>query len=420
MKRLLTLAALLLVALAVLPALAQDEPTIPVDLNNDYTLQVPDGWESRDGLNGGVIISDETRFLYVMDPDTVAENVETEEVPLLADILIQLFELQYRTQLTPDDVTPMPLGDLNAVVYEYPVGDVYAGTFLVVEVAEGSYALFDLTTPVDDDADAIEFLTPIVASLISADAPVVVAATVVPCMVTAAAANSVAVRVGPGDNRAILFYMPDATEVRANGQYVDDEGDLWLRLIKAQLAPDSSADELWVALADVEAVGGCDTMTMVSARGIIPAAPPIVAITDTSSSDPSAPTAAGDPNAVVGLVPRGGVWRLSFDTTALQSCANGETTQTPTADVLGDFGNGYSSGISPAADGRSFTFYGITYVLQDGGIYIGGSDFGDGVSQTTRLRPISDSQMTGEFTINVIGADYRCSITIFVSVRRGG
>jgi hypothetical protein len=126
-----------------------------------------------------------------------------------------------------------------------------------------------------------------------------------------------------------------------------------------------------------------------------------------------------DPNAQVSTVPRGGAWRFTYDTTAFQSCANGDTTRTDTTAVLPGLNLSFSSPLTVAADGRSFQFFGTTYTLQQGGIYLGSATFSAGVNAQTRLRPDTDSSMSGEFVINVSGADFQCSITIYVSMRRG-
>ncbi|MDX2139777.1 MAG: hypothetical protein SF123_16955 [Chloroflexota bacterium] len=420
----------LLLSLALTASIAaQDELTVVVELTDGYSISVPDGWSGSPGLNDGFIISDGTRFLYVMDPTVVSEALDLEDdAPPLTELLINLFELQYRVAPDLEDITQSELGEpaLAAAVHTYSVGDAFAGTYVVVQVGELSWALFDMTAPVDDTLDALELIGQIAATLVEGEiAPITAAATAVPCMVVPAPNNTVAVRIGPGDNRAIILYMPNDTEVRANGVFIDENGAEWLRVNKTQLAPDVAADELWVLAEEVITSGDCTNLTAIASRNIIPAAPPVVVIASEDTAQ-GANTSAGvptDPNAALGLVPRGGMWTWRFDSTAYQSCAaggaTGDTTQSPTSELLGTFASGFTSAMNVAADGRSFTFYGTTYTLQSGGIYLGVSDFGGGVGQATRLRVISDSRMTGEYTINVQGADFACSITIYVTVTRG-
>jgi hypothetical protein len=420
---------LLVIALGAASAFAQapEDFTVPVTLTDNYTIMVPEGWESRDGLNDGFIISDGTRFLYVMDPTVIAETIDLDRSPLMQDIMSQLFQLQYNAAIDIDEIIDSRIDGKTAMTYTYSIGDIFTGTFVLLQLAEQEYMLFDLTGPNDDFVDPSIFVAQVAATLAQgAQATPVAVSTIVPCLLASSETTDVAVRIGPGENRAIILYMPRASEHRATGQFSDEDGGLWLRVSKLQLAPDVAADELWVFAEDVMTTGDCTVLTRVGGRDIIAAAPPITAFgTGRTTGGGGVPASIPpDASAALGFVPRGGAWRLSFDTTAYQSCRagdqQGQTNTAPTRDILGDFADGYSSPINVAADGRSFTYYGTTYTLQQGGVYVGGQAFGDGVSQTTRLRPLSQTQMTGEFTINIPGSDFACSVTIYVTVRRGG
>jgi hypothetical protein len=425
MKRLGALFVMLVGLCAGAALAAQETLTDIVPLRGGYSIRVPQGWESRDGLNDGVIITDGARFLYVMDPSVVAAAIDLSRSRVPQDILSRLFEIQYRAPANFDRIREIALDEAPALLYPYGISDNYAGAFVLVELEASRYALFDLAVPADDSLDAIDFIAQIALTLTQDAQPTPrAAATVTPCLLATSATDRVAVRVGPGDDRAIILFMPVGRTYRANGQFTDEDGALWLRVSRTQLAPAVAADELWVSARDVTTTGDCAILTQVGSREIIAAAPPITAIS-AGGRPPTSFSAAvpADPAAVVGIIPRGGAWTLAFDTTAYQSCRGGDqqsaTTTTPTSQVLGDFARGYTSAITVAADGRSFSYYGTTYTLQQGGIYIGGQAFGDGVSQTTRLRPLSETQMTGEYTINVPGDSFACSITIYLSVRRG-
>jgi hypothetical protein len=420
---------LMVIALGALAVSAQapEDFTVPVALSDNYGIMVPEGWESREGLNDGFIISDGTRFLYVMDPTVLADTIDLDRSPLMQDILSQLFQLQYNTRMDIDQITESRIDGNPALTYTYTIGDVFTGTFVLLQLDEQEYMLFDLTGPNDDFVDPSIFVAQVAETLShGAEATPVAVVAVAPCLVASSESTDVAVRIGPGENRAIILYMPRGSEHRATGQFTDEDGGLWLRVSKLQLAPEVAADELWVLAEDVTTTGDCTVLTQIGGRSIIAAAPPITAIGSgrpVGGSGGAPASIPPDPDATVGIVPRGGAWRFSFDPTAYQSCRagdqQGETGTTATSALLGDFAQGYSSPINVAADGRSFTYYGITYTLQEGGIYIGGQAFGDGVSQTTRLRPLSATQMTGEYTINIPGTDFACSITIYVTVRRG-
>jgi hypothetical protein len=420
--RLLAIALTLLLTLAAFLVGAQDELPVTVQLTDGYSIRVPEGWAGRRGMNDGFIISDGTSFLYVMDPTVVAGRVDAAAAGLIQEVLIALFRLQYRADARPADISAVTIADLPAAVYEYSLTPTFKGTFVVVETDDSTYALFDLNAPADSQDDPLVLLESVVATLVEGEVQnVPVLATAVPCFVAATADQTVAVRIGPGVNRAIILFMPADIEVRANGFYTDPgDSSEWFRIVKAQIAPDVAADELWVARADITESGDCTNLTRIDARAIIPPAPPITAIRTTSGPASGAGAEVpADPNAAVGTVPLPGAWTFAYDTTAYQSCRGSDTSRTNTADVLQGLPLTVSSPITVAGDGRSFRFYGTTYTLQADGVYLGSATYGGGVSAQTRLRVLSSSSMSGEFVINAVGTDFACSITIYVSMRRG-
>jgi hypothetical protein len=361
-----------------------------------------------------------------MDPVVVADNVELESVDSIQGVLTELFRFQYRAEVDAEDITLTTLAERTAAVHTYELGMSFDGVFIVVELEAGSYALFDLTGPAGGD-DPTPLMETIIATLAQGDVATVqvipVAVTVVPCLVHVEQGNTVPVRIGPGMNRAIMLYMPANIEVRANGHFVDPvDASEWFRILKSQIAPDVAAEELWIARTDVVEQGGCDTLTQIDARTVIPPAPPITAVRTTggrASGGGSTPSVAADPNAQVGIVPLGGNWTFVYDSTAYQSCEGGDTTRMNTVEVLVGLNLRVTAGMDVAPDGRSLQFYGTTYTLQSGGVYLATAVYDAGSNAQTRLRPVSTAAMSGEFVINVFGDNYRCSITIPVSMRRG-
>lgn len=77
-----------------------------------------------------------------------------------------------------------------------------------------------------------------------------------PCAVRADR-EGVAVRVGPGVWRSQFVYMPPGIEYTVIGQAVDETGVRWWQLDKTQFAGHESVLSLWVAQADVTALGDC-------------------------------------------------------------------------------------------------------------------------------------------------------------------
>ena len=90
------------------------------------------------------------------------------------------------------------------------------------------------------------------------------------CTVTAAAANSATVRVGPGENRTAITFLPADTAFTVLGVGEAADGSLWWKLDKAEVAPQSAAAELWVAQDDVTGSGDCAAVGAADAPPIIP------------------------------------------------------------------------------------------------------------------------------------------------------
>jgi hypothetical protein len=94
-----------------------------------------------------------------------------------------------------------------------------------------------------------------------------------PCTVRASTRNSVQVRVGPGENRSAIAWMPPNVDVDVYGYAQADDGSFWWQVDRDQAAPGSAANEAWIAQAGVETSGDCDTDAIEVAM-----APPVIPI----------------------------------------------------------------------------------------------------------------------------------------------
>jgi hypothetical protein len=106
-------------------------------------------------------------------------------------------------------------------------------------------------------------------------------AEVEPCLVSAESANTVIVRVGPGENRTAVAFLPAETEFVVQGQAEDVFGALWFQLDKEEAAPGKLINEAWVAALEVISSGDCEAVGEVDAPPIIPIAPDSAAGTPT-------------------------------------------------------------------------------------------------------------------------------------------
>jgi hypothetical protein len=89
------------------------------------------------------------------------------------------------------------------------------------------------------------------------------------CTVQTDQANTVTVRVGPGENRGAIMYLPTNQPFKILGQATANDGSLWWELDKQEVAPDRSANEVWIAQNDVSANGSCNNIEVVEAPPII-------------------------------------------------------------------------------------------------------------------------------------------------------
>jgi uncharacterized surface protein with fasciclin (FAS1) repeats len=146
------------------------------------------------------------------------------------------------------------------------------------------------------------------------------------CIVSTADADTVQVRVGPGENRGVVAFLPANVEFEVLGQANDNDGNVWFKLDKEEATPRRSNAEAWVAADDVETSGNCDDVLDVNAPPVIP-----IVVQPTANPD-----ASGEEEAPVAtnIQPNAGSWTVTWSSTTNVTCG-GETTATPTADIFG-------------------------------------------------------------------------------------
>jgi serine/threonine protein kinase/WD40 repeat protein len=95
----------------------------------------------------------------------------------------------------------------------------------------------------------------------AADDPFAVTATptLEPCLVSAASNNTVFVYTGPSRNNSIRFYLPAGRTYQVTGKQTDGSGSTWWRLNWPNPAP-REENRYWVAEAEVDEQGGCDSI----------------------------------------------------------------------------------------------------------------------------------------------------------------
>ena len=92
------------------------------------------------------------------------------------------------------------------------------------------------------------------------------------CIVSTEASDTVRVRVGPGENRTSVSFLPANEEFTPLGQATDDDGNVWFQLDKEQAAPGRSINEAWVAAEELDTTGDCSVVGEAAAPPIISSA----------------------------------------------------------------------------------------------------------------------------------------------------
>ncbi len=91
----------------------------------------------------------------------------------------------------------------------------------------------------------------------------------IPCAIRADR-DGVAVRVGPGTERSHFAYLLPGIEYVVVGQAADSTGALWWEVDKTRFAGHEGVTSLWVAQADVTALGSCTEVPQADIPPIVP------------------------------------------------------------------------------------------------------------------------------------------------------
>lgn len=158
------------------------------------------------------------------------------------------------------------------------------------------------------------------------------------CFVITDSSRTIRVRVGPGENRTSVTFLPVEEEIPVLGETEDDDGNLWYRLDKELAAPGRAINEAWIAVEndDLETIGDCDDVGDATAPPIIPIitqAPPTSDNVDEASDD--------DETAIVeGSRPSNGDWTLGWNGTTNVSCVGTDNVIVSTTEIFGQPGAG--------------------------------------------------------------------------------
>ena len=97
------------------------------------------------------------------------------------------------------------------------------------------------------------------------------------CTVQAETEDTARIRVGPGENRTAVAFLPVGTPFEVLGQNIDESGNVWFSMDKDAVAPGSAINEAWVLASEVTASDGCASVAESDA-------PPVIPITNQTST----------------------------------------------------------------------------------------------------------------------------------------
>lgn len=441
MTRGLFLLTMVLMMIGLTPSIvgAQAGDTVTLLLADGYSVLIPESWtveeneaDDEDETTPGVRVYSQTIDIRVLVPSEVLalSGIETASHP--ADVVLMLFEALH--DKVPDDKRPIRLA-INAIPtgrLEYTASNGGDGRLLVFEVGENTFAALDIVTPPGDRSGAEIFINEMIRTFESSselsEEAVQPGAPAEPCTVRASSGNAVALRVGPGLHRSSVAFLPTNADFAATGRFVAEDGGVWFQMDKTQVAPQSAANELWLAATDVTAQGDCDRVGSTDAPPVIPFSnnpPPVTAVPTTQSDTPSGDTPSEQPspvpaaNPATGSLPVTGTWSTYLDATMLMSCEGTDTIRVPTTEIV-DSLTLYTGPLAATRDGSSINYGGDILPLVPGEpTYIGSVTLEDGSNGQLRLTVISPTAMSGSLVVNFVIDGLPCSATIPITSSPG-
>lgn len=402
----------------VLPLSAQEL----VELVDGYSIELPDGWTveaSEDGLGVYLYSPDEEVYVYVLAPTEVDAVLDGETVADATEALQAVILTLYEFEVDADEITALPgFGIYEETVTWFYFSEGAGGMVTAVAIKDHGYLVMDAygetLTEYLFEVSGLSY-----ALEVPDEKPVVTqdeeeetdsVASGEPCLVSATSADSSRMRVGPGENRSAIAFLPVDDAFTVTGTFTTDDDELWYQLDKAEVAPDSSAAELWVSQAEIEESGDCDLVASAAAPPIIPGAQRPPATTGGSTGGDSGGTTD------TSIVPAAGRWTFNFDATTLASCAGTNTISFPTTDVLVSLSS--VENLTVSNGGQTLSLGGVPITMTAPGNYVGSADFGGGTNGQLYLFVGSSSAMSGKYVFNFAFNGRSCSATIPLSASK--
>jgi|GEM_PF-1669532 hypothetical protein len=442
----------LLMLSGVATGFAQEALTQPIDLDNGYTIALPDDWFAEHSENTAAYYFTSSQGEisgFIIDPVSLRVEVPTVIQSDLENALIEVYNtLISSSRVRSRDVEFLELGGFPAAGYRFEEvfdGTTYEDILFILQFDEGEFGalIFSALPGALDDEDNAALIRRIAATFAPAGQSSIsvsngnstgessglssafgsafgnnsssqtnTTVSIEPCLVSTNEADTVQLRVGPGFNRAVVLFLPTGDEYDVIGTFTTDAGDEWFQLIKDEVAPESGASELWVLREDVNESGECDSVGDASA-------PPIVPILSNPPPVTVVPGETTTTNTTAGLIiPTGGVWTLTYNSQGDASCAGTESFHVSQQDI--SLTPVLTGNLAVSNGGDTFSYYGVIYTRVPGSNNFRGlASFSDGTSNESFATLTSSTSLVGSDIFNVTFDGNPCSATFGFSARLG-
>ncbi|MBE2268830.1 MAG: hypothetical protein IAE80_11410 [Anaerolinea sp.] len=417
MLRKLVFALLLLFVLA-LPLTLAAQSEIP--LAEGYTIDFPSRWDWEDaGEYAGFYIYGDVYLIYIVDPVELSDLITIRSKDTLEDVLLDAYYALYEgDQPTAREIEELNVPGRTGAVWRYSIAaDDIEGLFIVLEMSDGTVGILDIYADASNYDDPEQELEDVIVSFDATDAsgggadgggglggsqePAGES-----CTVSTDQARTVALRVGPGENRSSVAFLPTGVDVEVTGVALDNDGDEWFQLNKDQAAPQSAAAEIWMRRGDADESGDCDNVGETSAPPINPIAvqPPT-----------AAPGATAAPPATGSITPVTGTYTVSYNANTNASCRGGGNVVIPTVEIVDDMA--FNVYVVPVTGGINI---GPDFFVRTSGTnsFIGSFTWDDGTNSQVYLTFSSSSFATGSEVFNFTINGTPCSGTFTFNMSR--
>lgn len=412
MKRLWRYSVVLLVVMfSALPVLAQNDRT---ELTGDYSVVAPEGWEQGDWEFQGVLFVNDESNIIIYDPQELSSLVRPNMKSDLKKALIGVFDGLYDYQIENSAVESEQFNGRDAVSWYYTFTDQEGiqGVFIIFKLDDERYVAVDIYGPEGDFDNNMKAARALVRSLRTADE--LAQSSGEPCLVSTESERSASLRVGPGENRTSVAFLPAGDEFAVLGQSSDDDGNIWFKLDKAEAAPKSSANEIWVSSDNVTTSGDCESVVDADA-------PPVVPIVNAPPQGGDSGGGGSNPPVAGNITPLSGTWTISFSRQTNASCEGTGNFVINTNEAWENWSeaNYVTRASLSSSGGGTFIFDGIAYRGTGNNRYTGTWSFPDGRNTQLYITVTSPTTMIGQMTGNATYDGIACSVTTDASITRG-